>query len=372
MTTTKLTHAARNDSPNYALTTTFTPPPECLMPVLFGCVNSTICGGATFAGLQVHSALDGESSGEPTTIACLPSTYGDDEAVYIYSPGIYCPSGMTTANIDGFGNTALGCQFVSANSAFPRECDFCSGQMSTGVFLQGTNTEELFIITGTMTATSDILGNLPVRAFPVIIEGGESGSPASQSTPTTEDNSSLPTPSSSPAIKISNASSQSPAPTSSSQSSSGGGSKGTKLRVVVGAVVATVLLLLAAVLVSSIIIRRRRRKRCTIHAAPGQQSPRSGEKTRIGNEVPKPLEFKHYELDASAGRAELEGTPVATEDVSSGIYVVKSELEGTAGVPGLRGVYVKKKAELDGRSPAGGRLRQNDMKRGDPFTLATG
>ncbi|KAI1077052.1 hypothetical protein F5B20DRAFT_280459 [Whalleya microplaca] len=51
------------------------------------------------------------------------------------------------------------------------------------------------------------------------------------------------------------------------------------------------------------------------------------------------------ELDALATRSELEGTLV--ENRGAGIHVQKSELEGTGGVTGLTGVYVKRKPELD-------------------------
>ncbi|KAI3338748.1 hypothetical protein F4824DRAFT_74941 [Ustulina deusta] len=52
----------------------------------------------------------------------------------------------------------------------------------------------------------------------------------------------------------------------------------------------------------------------------------------------------HVKLNRMSGYVELEGTPV--EEPGPGIYVFKPELEGTAGTPGLRGVYVRKKSEL--------------------------
>ncbi|KAI8628941.1 hypothetical protein F5Y19DRAFT_102560 [Xylariaceae sp. FL1651] len=51
------------------------------------------------------------------------------------------------------------------------------------------------------------------------------------------------------------------------------------------------------------------------------------------------------ETDAATIRAELEGTPI--EEGGPGIYVLKPELEGTAGMPGLIGVHVRKKVELE-------------------------
>lgn len=51
------------------------------------------------------------------------------------------------------------------------------------------------------------------------------------------------------------------------------------------------------------------------------------------------------ELDATTVRAELEGAP--GEERDAGIRVWKPELEGTPGIPGLSGIYVRKKSELE-------------------------
>ncbi|GAW23128.1 hypothetical protein ANO14919_126780 [Xylariales sp. No.14919] len=56
------------------------------------------------------------------------------------------------------------------------------------------------------------------------------------------------------------------------------------------------------------------------------------------------------ELDQTSVPAELVGTVV--EEPGPGIYVSKPELEATAGIYGLRGVYIKKKSELDAESRA--------------------
>ncbi|KAI0419721.1 hypothetical protein F5X98DRAFT_372346 [Xylaria grammica] len=56
------------------------------------------------------------------------------------------------------------------------------------------------------------------------------------------------------------------------------------------------------------------------------------------------------ELGRTSVPAELVGTVV--EEPGPGIYVPKPELEGTAGIYGLRGVYIKKKSELDAESRA--------------------
>lgn len=56
------------------------------------------------------------------------------------------------------------------------------------------------------------------------------------------------------------------------------------------------------------------------------------------------------ELDATTVRAELEGAP--GEEREPGIHTWKPELEGTPGIPGLLGTYVRKKSELGACSPA--------------------
>ncbi|KAI0867271.1 hypothetical protein GGS24DRAFT_508069 [Hypoxylon argillaceum] len=59
--------------------------------------------------------------------------------------------------------------------------------------------------------------------------------------------------------------------------------------------------------------------------------------------------FRKAELDASVTRAELEGSPVEEND-PAGVGVLKPELHGTPGVSGLRGVYIKRKGELEASS----------------------
>ncbi|KAI8626338.1 hypothetical protein F5Y19DRAFT_227077 [Xylariaceae sp. FL1651] len=53
------------------------------------------------------------------------------------------------------------------------------------------------------------------------------------------------------------------------------------------------------------------------------------------------------ELDAMNVRAELEETP--GEGSGAGLHVLKPELEGTQGIVGQEGVYLKKKSELEDR-----------------------
>lgn len=81
------------------LTTIFTPPSQCKTPLAFvgDCQNDLECDGSFMPFLFIQNS--GTPSG--TLIQCYPetTTFNDGfvDAIYDYSPGVFCPNGMTTA-----------------------------------------------------------------------------------------------------------------------------------------------------------------------------------------------------------------------------------------------------------------------------------
>ncbi|CAJ2507559.1 Uu.00g087450.m01.CDS01 [Anthostomella pinea] len=94
------------------------------------------------------------------------------------------------------------------------------------------------------------------------------------------------------------------------------------------------------------LLRRYRRKR-QVKTAQGDVPANSRDyhdKAELAGYTGRPVYVTKAELDSSAARSELDGTP--KNHCGAGIYVQKPELVGTSGVPGLSGVYVKK-SELE-------------------------
>lgn len=89
-----------------ALTTTFTPPPECTSWYIDECTDTTNCYVKAFpTGTGI---CGGDGSDSMTSYACYPKLTQSTEEfangqevftleVVTYSPGLYCPLGMSTA-----------------------------------------------------------------------------------------------------------------------------------------------------------------------------------------------------------------------------------------------------------------------------------
>ncbi|KAF2969954.1 hypothetical protein GQX73_g3621 [Xylaria multiplex] len=112
---------------------------------------------------------------------------------------------------------------------------------------------------------------------------------------------------------------------------------GLKVGASIGGVIAVAVIVLGYFLLTRYRRKRRLNDRERLNSVPADPEVEV---------VRKPYEKKRLpKLPEPEPRAELEGTPVETR--GDGIYVWKPELEGTAGVPGAVGVYVKKKSELE-------------------------
>jgi hypothetical protein len=95
-----------------ALTTTFTPPAECTSSYIETCTDTDYCYGNAFPTGGSFCGAYGPGTNYDFREACYPevtlttdiaSAYGSFSEytywaeVYSYSPGLYCPKGMTTA-----------------------------------------------------------------------------------------------------------------------------------------------------------------------------------------------------------------------------------------------------------------------------------
>ncbi|KAI1128802.1 hypothetical protein F5Y10DRAFT_168487 [Nemania abortiva] len=157
------------------LTTIFSPPPECKTPFIEDCHNSE-CYGYYYPFL-VNFLPGDRTSG---TLQCLPETtaYSDSaDAVYEYSPGLFCPGGMTT--VASIGNT-----FICCHSGLTYSREDCTGTETRGTAFTGPWEGEVAKIyrTTLFNAADDI--TLYVSAPPVYLiresaAGGGSGTVSS-------------------------------------------------------------------------------------------------------------------------------------------------------------------------------------------------
>ncbi|KAI1735895.1 hypothetical protein F4680DRAFT_295514 [Xylaria scruposa] len=353
------------------LTTIFTPPPECKTPLAFdgSCDNEFECNGSYMPFLY----LPASDNPRGTSIQCYPevTTYSDGfvDAVFDYSPGLFCPDGMTTA-------TSIASVFLCCPSgltySYDGQQDQCTATITMGAALVGPwKDNEASIVSTTSFSAADRMTLYP-RAVPVYLTNARSGTfdnvPSQSILSTSGESSAI---GASTSIGVSSKTSTSNGlkcrrdncqTTTMTQSSTGGGSGtaanppssdvskssnennlkiGVGVGVGVGGAVALTLFALGFIL-----LRRYYRKRLlsltqVIYSPPtNPNGDGSGEQVQhIYKEKPP------SELPVAESWVELQGTQA--EDRGTGIYVWKPELEGTAGVPGTKGVYVRRKSELE-------------------------
>ncbi|KAI0549662.1 hypothetical protein F4679DRAFT_261464 [Xylaria curta] len=353
------------------LTTIFTPPPECKTPFAFvgSCDNDFECNGTYMPFLY----LPASENPHGTSIQCYPeiTTYSDGfvDAVFDYSPGLFCPDGMTTA-------TSIASVFLCCPSgltySYDGQQDQCTATITMGAALEGPwKDNEASIVSATSFSAADRMTLYP-SAVPVYLTGARSGTfnnVPSQSISSTLGESSVIGASTS--IGISSKTSTSNGPkcrrdncqtTTMTQPSTGGGSStaanppssdglkssnqnnlkiGVGVGVGVGGAVALTLFALGFML-----LRRYYRKRLLSLTQVMYSPPTKPDGDGGGEQVQQVYQEKPpSELPVAASWVELEGTQA--EDRGTGIYVWKPELEGTTGVPGAKGVYVRRKSELE-------------------------
>ncbi|KAI0096127.1 hypothetical protein GGR51DRAFT_51056 [Nemania sp. FL0031] len=307
-----------------ALTTTFTPPPECNTPFIYDNFDTTYY--AYYPPLLISSF---RGNRDPSTFQCLPETTSADgpDGVYKYNPGLFCPEGMTTGT--SIGNIFICCHSDLTYSS-SQGSEECIGTKTIGVGFTGYDSGEVGIIEGITSFSSADNMTVEVYASPVsliseLVIGSTStvffGSMSvASNTPKT---------------------SNSPSPSPISSGARAASHTGLKVKASLGAIV-LVLILLA---LGYVLLTRYRRKRLASHCQPSNQP--SSTPDRMEAEAILKIRQKRSlpELPMVELRAELDGVQI--ESRGPGIYVWKPELEGTAGVAGSVGVYVREKAELE-------------------------
>ncbi|TRX89684.1 hypothetical protein FHL15_009434 [Xylaria flabelliformis] len=330
------------------LTTIFTPPPECKTPFAFdgSCDNDFECNGSYMPFLY----LPASENPRGTSIQCYPeiTTYNDGfvDAVYDYSPGLFCPDGVFTSMIDKTLLSNIG-QWKDNSASIVSTTSFSAADRMT----------------------------LYPSAVPVYLTNARSGTfnnvPSQSITSTSGESSTIGT---SMSVEVSSKTSTSNSPkcrrdncqtTTTTQPSTGGGSTtaanplgsneskptnqnnlkiGVGVGVGVGGAVALTLLALGFML-----LRRYHRKRLLSHPQVIYSPPTKPNGNGGGEQDVQQLyqEKPPSELPVAESWIELEGTQA--EDRGTGIYVWKPELEGTAGVLGAKGVYVRRKSELEAK-----------------------
>ncbi|KAI8954982.1 hypothetical protein F4801DRAFT_415870 [Xylaria longipes] len=353
------------------LTTIFTPPSPCKTPFAFDgdCRNEFECDGSYMPFLYVSAS--GNQGG--TSLQCYPevTTYnGFVDAAFDYSPGLFCPDGMTTA-------TSIASVFLCCPSgltySYDGEQDQCTATITMGEALLGSwsdNQATVLSITSFSRADSMTLYASAVPVYLTDTRSGTFGNVPSQAIPPVSGESSTTGPSTSVEVSSNTPTSNGPrcrgdgcqTTTTTTQPSTGGGSTpatnpvssnesnppnqiNLKVSVGVGIGVAVAFVLLLAL--GYMLLRRYRQKRLLsrlqLLGSPPTKPDWGGEQA-VRQIYQKKLP---PELPVVESWVELEGTQV--EDRGTGIYVWKPELEGTAGIPGAKGIYVRKKSELEAK-----------------------
>ncbi|KAJ8133122.1 hypothetical protein O1611_g502 [Lasiodiplodia mahajangana] len=323
-------------TPGWALTTVFTAPTECVTPFItvpgVGCDDVT-CYALFMPSLEIDSATGGAH------IQCLPSFSTDSDfnmsPIFSYSPGIFCPSGMSRASsVPGTAiccPSGLDCTDVGTNGTTSYKC---TATLTTGKFGQGDWGENVGYYSSLTVLSPELHQTIYAEATPIVLLRRNLRKHSS------------PVISSSATISTIASSAVRPSPSGASDSRPGSNSA-----VIVGGVLGSVAFILFIVLVHSLARYRRGRVLARNNQSHIGTEQEQGTIRMQQNPSDDTRDFWSLkpEPDPTATRVELEGT--AVDHQGPGIYVAKPELEGTAGKNRLFGVFVRGKAELEGNGP---------------------
>ncbi|KAI8629425.1 hypothetical protein F5Y19DRAFT_475412 [Xylariaceae sp. FL1651] len=294
------------------LTTTFTPPSECTSWYIDECTG-TDCYAEAF---PTSTGIYGSNRfGDETSYVCFPDvtlstgSFANGEVIYTlevynYSPGLYCPVGMTTATsvplLDGVFCCPVACDFreVRREGVAPEQDGYTTISVYAPPISLGG--QKILSKTSSFTTSSSMSTSRPETA-PLTVPTG------SKST----DSNNVPV-----GVKI-----------------------GAGIRVPFG----VLLLLYLAV----IFIKRHRRNQSrnvkSFEQIEKLQRKHTGKPGLEGHGTR--VHVIKAELDPLATRAELEAP---FDEAGAGFHVQKPELEGTSARRGTVGGFVWKKSELDG------------------------
>ncbi|KAI1751884.1 hypothetical protein F4782DRAFT_503494 [Xylaria castorea] len=333
------------------LTTIFTPDPSCSSFYIDSCADDPpgqICYASAF---PYADCLD-EDSQETTrsSLACYP---GSSRGSYLrtYSPGYFCPVGMTTVHSVTVPSGAWCC--LNGLTWSNEVCQKTTSQATLlSIDYSSCAREEV------VTVRRQINGGDAIILYAVAIL--LTGQKFPMTTPFTSTTSS------------STASPTSLIPTSNPKdvpSNQGSLSKSANVEIILGSIFGTVsLLLLAAFYI------RRHRKAKAARKFQSEQPVKVEPDEYIGKpELEGSKAYVHTvkaELDAAAIRAELEGD--IEQPHGDGICVLKPELEGTVGTERNRGVYVRNKSELEAISTSCASTTQHSLADLEAVAPSTG
>ncbi|KAI8633259.1 hypothetical protein F5Y19DRAFT_490449 [Xylariaceae sp. FL1651] len=302
---------------NLALTTVFTPPTECITP--FITTPDAGCDEITCFALFMPSLVIDSTTGA-AHLQCLPSFATDSDlkrsSIFVYSPGLFCPSDMTTVNTT-----------LAPRSAVP-----------AGTFGGGTRGEDPDIGYVNSTSVLSPFQHIYAKATLIILiqqNGGNNDGSSVQAWKSESINST--------ALKADLITAQ---PGSTNTSSP---QPGPRIAAIVGGVLGGVGFIIALAL-GYFFLSRYRRRRDRTRNTPSQPiiipENEAGQTQDYPGDGTGGFWYQKPELDATTTRMELEGTTI--DQQGPGIYVVKPELEGTVVKNRLLDVFLKGKAELEG------------------------
>ncbi|KAI0097503.1 hypothetical protein GGR51DRAFT_540877 [Nemania sp. FL0031] len=334
-----------------SLTSIFTPSTLCSYLYWAGCVTNCISAisGSLIADFGMESSCHPESTTITTTLPQLssgvvvPLPWTTVTPLFTYSPGNFCPMGMTIATHIQSLDAACCCYSgynYSGNG-------LCTAALTEGSFLDvlypaedGTYSTISFGPVGASQFTSwaSRFYQTVITTAPTIQVEGTAILLLGQQSNLTRMSSSM--------SRVSNVSGNN------FERDRVSTSLPIEIGVGVGVSVGPILL----VCLGFLFLKRYRRKRMgqLNHGdIPSKEmNDDYNDKPELEGSVVHRGPFIKAELDALAIRAELEGSPGEEYD-AVGVGVLKPELHGTPGVPGRIGVFVKRKAELGASSNLG-------------------
>ncbi|KAI0102852.1 hypothetical protein GGR51DRAFT_273246 [Nemania sp. FL0031] len=335
------------------LTTLFTPDPSCASFYISQSSSDSPDSSDHATAFPKAACLD--ESGLSTvrdSLSCYPKTTRGDPLL-TYSPGYFCPVGMTTVESVSIKDGTWCCP--KGLTLADGVCQKTTSQ-ATLLFTDIDSCSNAEIVT--VQRIIDGGGGIVISAAPIYLIGQKlptttpftSVSPssiASSSSTTSASSIMSPVTTASPTSTTSPKSAQTsdPRATSTNQNSL---SLSAMIGIILGSILGIVIL---SILAGIYIWKRVRAKAATKEQS--KQVVKAEPDERIGK--PELEGSKAYvytarvELDAGAIRAELEGD-IPGEPYGDGIYVFKPELEGATGTERNRGAFVMKKSELDATS----------------------
>ncbi|KAI3320087.1 hypothetical protein HD806DRAFT_246669 [Xylariaceae sp. AK1471] len=355
------------------LTTLFTPNPACLSLHLDRCDSPSLCFAKIFTSPVTYYNTANMQYTFPRSLSCYPSTTLDDNPwltpVLTYSPGYFCPMGMTTAasaiSPNGVWCCPTGltwaslsplCQNTITRGTFLRTPQGSDCLATANTFAFGPDAQQFFTWTiKTLASDENPFGGTPsvyattiVTSFrldsAVVTVSGTGIFLAGQTFPIST--------SMTPENTLSTASPPVPGDTGGSDEpavmASHGPSMTVKISMGVGISFGSVVVI---GLLVYLLIRRHRKKKThkMVEKAPVNKASYEEHTGKPELEGSKAYVYvDKAELDPTATRSELPGA--VGESYGDGIYLVKPELEGTIGTEENRGMFVRKKSELEAAS----------------------